>query len=322
MQPKEIIATGKRVLKVEADAVNALSGRLGEEFARAVELLYASTGKVVVTGMGKSGHIANKIAATMASTGTPTIFLHPAEGLHGDLGIVTKGDLVIGISNSGETGELLAILPSLKRLAVPIIGMTGKPDSTLGDAADVVLDVSVKEEACPMGLAPTASTTATLAMGDALAVALLEQKGFKEDDFALSHPGGALGRRLLMRVKDGMHTGDELPKVAPGVPMKEAIMEITRKRLGITTVVDEEGRLLGVVSDGDLRRHLESGLDFASATAKEVMTTGPKSTRPDALAAEAVELMERHAITSLVVLEDDKPVGIVHLHDLLKMGLG
>lgn len=315
------IAQGRRVVEIEAAAVTALATRLDARFTRAIDLLFETTGKVVVTGMGKSGLIGRKIAATMASTGTPTIYLHPAEGLHGDLGVVGRDDLVIALSNSGETAELLDILPSLKRLGVPIIALVGRADSTLGRAASVVLDVSVAQEACPLGLAPTASTTAALAMGDAVAVALLDRKGFREEDFALSHPGGALGRRLLLRVRDAMHTGEQVPRVAPGTPMREAIVEITRKRMGITTVVDEAGRLAGVVSDGDLRRQLESGTDFLDAPVEQVMTRAPKTIGPDALAAEAVELMERHAITGLVVVEGEAVAGLVHLHDLLKLGV-
>jgi arabinose-5-phosphate isomerase len=275
--------------------------------------------------MGKSGLIGRKIAATMASTGTPTVYLNPAEGLHGDLGVVSRGDLVIALSNSGETAELLNILPSLKRLEVPIVALVGRTDSTLGRAADVALDVSVPQEACPLGLAPTASTTAALAMGDAIAVALLDRKGFREEDFALSHPGGSLGRRLLLRVRDAMHQGTEVPRVEPDTPMRDAILEITRGRLGITTVVDSEDRLLGVISDGDLRRRLSEGTEFLDAPAEAVMTRGPKTIAPDALAAEAVALMERHAITSLVVTEggpDPETIsGLVHLHDLLKLGI-
>jgi arabinose-5-phosphate isomerase len=319
--PDPTVAEGRRVLEVEARAVAALASRLDERFTRAVDLLSAVQGKVVVTGMGKSGIVARKIAATMASTGTPAIYLHPAEGLHGDLGVVARGDLVLALSNSGETSELVSILPSLKRMAVPIIALVGRTDSTLGRTADVVLDGSVDQEACPLGLAPTASTTAALALGDAVAVALLVRKGFKEEDFALAHPGGALGRRLLMHVRDAMHTGGEMPKVSPDTPMRAAIVEISRKRLGITTVVDGGGRLLGVISDGDLRRQLESGADFLDTPAGKIMRPDPKTITPDALAAEAVERMERHSITSLVVVEGGAPVGLVHLHDLLKLGI-
>jgi arabinose-5-phosphate isomerase len=315
------IAQGRRVLEIEAAAVAALGARIDARFTRAIDLLFEVPGKVVVTGMGKSGLIGRKIAATMASTGTPTVYLNPAEGLHGDLGVVSRGDLVIALSNSGETAELLNILPSLKRLEVPIVALVGRADSTLGRAADVALDVSVAQEACPLGLAPTASTTAALAMGDALAVALLERKGFREEDFALSHPGGSLGRRLLLRVRDAMHQGAEVPRVAPDTPMRDAILEITRGRLGITTVVDGDDRLLGVISDGDLRRRLSEGTDFLDAPAEAVMTRGPKTITPDALAAEAVALMERHAITSLVVTEGGPIAGLVHLHDLLKLGI-
>jgi arabinose-5-phosphate isomerase len=319
--PDPTVAEGRRVLEVEARAVAAVAARLDERFARAVDLLATVAGKVVVTGMGKSGIIARKIAATMASTGTPAIYLHPAEGLHGDLGVVARGDLVVALSNSGETAELVSILPSLKRMGVPIIALVGRVDSTLGKTANVVLDVTVDQEACPLGLAPTASTTAALALGDALAVALLVRKGFKEEDFALAHPGGALGRRLLLHVRDAMHTGGEVPKVSPDTPMRAAIVEISRKRLGITTVVDADGRLLGVISDGDLRRQLESGADFLDTPAAKIMRPDPKTIAPDALAAEAVERMERHSITSLVVVEGGAPVGMVHLHDLLKLGI-
>ena len=320
--PNAAVAQGRRVLEIEAAAITAMTERIGDDFARAVELICNIRGKVVVTGMGKSGLIAQKIAATMASTGTPSFFLHPAEGLHGDLGIVTRDDCVIALSNSGETAELLSILPSLMLLGVPIVALTAKRDSTLGKAGAVFLDVGVAEEACPLGLAPTASTTAALAMGDAIAVALLDRKGFQAEDFARSHPGGALGRRLLMRVKDSMHTGAELPKVGPDTPMREAIIEITRGRLGITTVVDGAGNLLGVISDGDLRRQLESGTSFLDKVAADCMTADPKSIEADALAAGAVELMERHTITSLVVFDNGKLSGLVHLHDLLKLGLG
>ena len=320
--PNAAVAQGRRVLEIEAAAITAMTERIGDDFARAVELIFNIRGKVVVTGMGKSGLIAQKIAATMASTGTPSFFLHPAEGLHGDLGIVTRDDCVIALSNSGETAELLSILPSLMLLGVPIVALTAKRESTLGKAGAVFLDVGVAEEACPLGLAPTASTTAALAMGDAIAVALLDRKGFQAEDFARSHPGGALGRRLLMRVKDSMHTGEELPRVAADTPMRDAIMEITRGRLGITTVVDGAGDLLGVISDGDLRRQLESGTSFLDKVAADCMTADPKSIEADALAAGAVELMERHTITSLVVFDNGKLSGLVHLHDLLKLGLG
>jgi len=312
----------KRVLRIEADAVSALIDRVGESFERAVQLVMDCRGRVVVTGMGKSGHVGTKIAATLASTGTPALFLHPAEGVHGDLGMVTRGDVVIAISNSGTTEELVKLLPIFKRLEIPVIAMTGKPGSPLGKAADAILDVGVKEEACPMGLAPTASTTATLAMGDALAITLLEAKGFKEEDFAGFHPGGQLGRKLLTHVSDLMLTEDDVPKVKATTGMREAILEITSKKLGMTTIVDGEGKLEGIVTDGDLRRYLEHSSDLFDKTAGELATRNPKTISKDALAAEAVGIMERYSITVLVIVDDDnRPVGAIHLHDLLKAGV-
>jgi arabinose-5-phosphate isomerase len=297
-----------RVLKIEADAILRLIDRL------------------VVTGMGKSGHIGNKIAATLASTGTPALFLHPAEGIHGDLGMVTKGDIVIALSNSGETEELSRMLPSLKRIGIRIIALTGNTESTLARNSDVVIDVGVKEEACPLGLAPTASTTATLAMGDALAVVLLDRRGFKEEDFACYHPGGALGKRLLLRVRDIMHTGDAIPKVSDTALVKDAIYEISSKKMGMTAVVDAAGKLQGVISDGDLRRWMErtemSGENLLSKQAREIMTRNPKVIGKDALAAEAVAVMENSSITCLLILDTGaRPEGVIHLHDLLKAGV-
>lgn len=309
-----IIARAKRVLEIEADAVRSLGDRLGPELAWAVERLLEIPGKVVVTGMGKSGLIGQKIAATMTSTGTPAIFLHPAEGLHGDLGVVGPGDLVIALSNSGETPELLAILPSLRRLAVPIIALTGKRDSTLARAADVVLDVGVSAEACPLNLAPTASTSAALAMGDALAVALLEAKGFGAEDFARSHPGGSLGQRLLTRVRDGMHA--DVPRVTPETSMSVAVIEMAIGRLGIAAVVDDDGTLLGLLSDRDLRRELASGRALLDRTAGDVMTNAGVQIAPDALATEAVALMEREQIDCLIVAEHNRILGIILLRDL------
>jgi arabinose-5-phosphate isomerase len=274
--------------------------------------------------MGKSGLICQKIAATMASTGTPALFLHPAEGIHGDLGMLMKGDLVIAVSNSGETEEIIRILPVIKRMGLPLIAMTGKPHSALARAADVLLDIGVAEEACPLGLAPTASTTATLAMGDALAVALLMERGFREEDFALFHPGGALGKRLLLRVEDLMHGGEEVPMAHLGTPLKEALFEITSKKLGITGVGNDRGELVGVFTDGDLRRTIEKGFDALARPIGEIMTRCPKRILRSALAAEAVQIMEEHAITSLFVFDGedrDVPVGIIHLHDLLKAGV-
>ncbi len=320
------IEKARRVLRIEAEAVGRLADRVDKRFEQAIDLILDCTGRVVVTGMGKSGHIGNKIAATLASTGTPALFLHPAEGIHGDLGMVTRGDIVIAISNSGETEELSRMLPSLKRIGIRIIALTGSPGSTLGRNSDVVIDVGVAEEACPLGLAPTASTTATLAMGDALAVVLLDRRGFKEEDFACYHPGGSLGRRLLLRVRDVMHSGEAVPRVSEGMLVKDAIYEISSKKMGITAVVDDGGGLVGVISDGDLRRWMErteqSGESLLTKRASEIMTRGPKTISPDALAAEAVAIMEKSAITCLLIRDEGgRPEGVVHLHDLLKAGV-
>jgi arabinose-5-phosphate isomerase len=313
------LAIAERVLRVEAEGILALIPRLGDGFVRAVDLMHGCRGRVIVTGMGKSGIIGRKIAATLASTGTPAYFLHPAEGVHGDLGMVATGDVILAISNSGETTELLGILEHLKRLASPIILMTGNPRSTLARQADVVLDVSVAEEACPMNLAPTSSTTAALAMGDALAMVLLELRGLRPEDYAAFHPRGALGWRALFHVSDLMHTGEAVPIVGEDVRMKGAILEMTRKRLGVTTVVDAGGRLLGIVTDGDLRRlHLRE-VALGELTAGAVATRDPKLIRAEDLAAKALEVMEAWAITSLVIVDDDRrPIGIIHLHDILR----
>jgi arabinose-5-phosphate isomerase len=320
------IEQAKKVLRIEADAIARLIDRLDENFDMAVDLIMNCKGRVVVTGMGKSGHIANKIAATLASTGTPALFLHPAEGIHGDLGMVTKGDLVIALSNSGETEELSRMLPSLKRIGIKIVALTGNVDSTLARNSDVVIYVGVKEEACPLGLAPTASTTATLAMGDALAVVLLNRKGFREEDFACFHPGGSLGKRLLLRVRDIMHTGDAVPKVSVDTLIKDAIYEISSKKMGVTAVLDPAGKLLGVISDGDLRRWMErtekTGENLLAKKAREIMTKDPKVIAKDALAAEAMAIMENSSITCLMILDADRrPEGVIHLHDLLKAGV-
>lgn len=316
------VAEGRRVLKIEARAVQALVERLDAQFAKAVDLLMRCKGKVVVSGMGKSGLVGQKIAATMASTGTPAFFLHPAEGIHGDLGMLGRADVLIAISNSGETQEILQLLPYVERMGIPVVSMTGRMTSTLSKNSDVALDVSVSEEACPMGLAPTASTTATLAMGDALAVALLQKRGFKQEDFAQFHPGGTLGRRLLVRVKDLMHGGAEMPTVSEAVPATVAILEITAKKLGMTTVADANGRLAGIITDGDLRRFIQQGGDFANVTAGELASRNPKTIAPDDLAAKAVERMERFSITTLVVTEGEQRIlGVIHLHDLLKNGI-
>ncbi len=316
----------KRVLKIEADAVAALVNRIDDQFEKAVEMVLKCKGRVVVTGMGKSGLIGKKIAATLASTGTPALFLHPAEGIHGDLGMVTRGDTVIALSNSGETDELAMMLPSLKRLGIKIIALTGNPESTLAKNSDVVIDVGVKEEACPLGLAPTASTTATLAMGDALAVVLLDKRGFREEDFACFHPGGALGKRLLLRVRDLMHTGTDVPTVSEETLIKDAIYEISSKKMGITAVLNSAGKLVGVISDGDLRRWMEktekSGENLLSKMSRDIMTRRPKVANRDSLAAEAVALMEKNSITCLIVADQDaRPEGVIHLHDLLKAGV-
>lgn len=318
-----ILDIAKRVLKIESEAVLALSEKINSDFERAVEIIYNSKGRVVVTGMGKSGLVGKKIAATLASTGTPAFFLHPAEASHGDLGMVTSDDVIIAISNSGETEELINLIPFLKRFNVSLISMTGNPDSTLSKAADVTLDVSVKEEACPMGIVPTASTTATMAMGDALAVALLMKRGFKEEDFAFFHPGGSLGKKLFIKVKDLMHTGDALPIVPPDMPMIKATVEISSKRLGVTIVADSDRRVLGIITDGDLRRGIERwGKTFFDMKAEDVMTKNPKTISEDELAVKALAVMERHAITSLVVPDnEERAKGIIHLHDILKQGI-
>ncbi len=323
MKPDDVLRVARRVISVEQKAVGDLLTRLNNSFVQAVGLLYRCKGRVVVTGMGKSGIVGRKISATMASTGTPSFFLHPAEGSHGDLGMVVKGDAVLAISNSGETAEILSLLPVIKRLAIPLIALTGKHSSTLAKRSDVVLDVSVEEEASSLAMAPTASTTAALAMGDALAVALLEMKGFSEEDFALLHPGGIIGKRLLLKVEDLMHVGKEMPLVNLETTMKDVILEISSKRLGITTVVDYQGRLQGVITDGDLRRILERhGRSFFELEAGQVMTKNPKTIYGDALAARALQVMEKHSITALVVPnEEGKPTGIIHLHDLLKAGI-
>lgn len=313
---------GRRVLDIEARAVQALIQRLDGGFSKAVDLLYDCKGKVVISGMGKSGLIGQKIAATMASTGTPSFFLHPAEGLHGDLGMLARRDVLIAISNSGETQEILQLLPFMERMGIPVVAIVGRMASTLAKNSAVALDVSVAEEACPMGLAPTASTTATLAMGDALAVALLEKRGFKEQDFAQFHPGGTLGRRLLVKVRDVMHAGLELPQVRETVSAPEAILEMSAKKLGMTTVVDRAGALVGIITDGDLRRFLQLGGDFSKTTAGALASRHPKLIGPDELAAKAVEMMERYSITTLVVADNAKRIaGVVHLHDLLKHGI-
>ncbi len=317
------IELAKRVISLEAQELLRMQERLGEEIYEAVEILYNCKGRVVVTGMGKSGIIARKIAATLASTGTPSLFLHPAEGIHGDLGMVMREDAVIALSNSGETPEVINLLPSIKRLGIPLVALTGNPNSTLAKRSDVVLDTGVSQEACPLGIVPTASTTSALAMGDALAVVLLERRGFKKEDFALFHPGGSLGKRLLLTVEDLMHKGEEIPKVNLSTPLKEAIIEISSKRLGITTVLDEEEVVRGVITDGDLRRIIErEGEGMFGLAAGDVMTRNPKTITKEALAAKALNIMEKHSITALVVVDPKgRPEGLLHMHDILKAGV-
>jgi arabinose-5-phosphate isomerase len=312
----------RRVLDVELAGLTAVRERIGASFDRALDLLHSCRGKVVVTGVGKSGIVGRKIAATFASTGTPALFLHAGEGSHGDLGVLAGGDVLVALSYSGESPELLCLLPLAQRLAVPLLVLSGTPQSSLARAADVLLDVSVPAEACPLGLAPTASTTAAMAVGDALAVALFEERGFTVDDFALLHPGGALGRRLL-RVEDVMRREDALPRVPEGASLKDTIGEISGKRLGMTTVVDAGGDLAGIITDGDLRRGLERADDIRMLVASDLMTRTPKTIERSALAAQAVAVMERYPITSLVVLEDGtrRPVGVIHLHDVLRAGV-
>lgn len=310
------------MLGIEARAVQDLAERIGEDFERACSLCLACTGRIVVTGMGKSGHIGGKIAATLASTGSPAFFVHPGEASHGDLGMITATDLVMAVSYSGETQEIVTILPLVKRLGVPLITLTGKRDSTLARASDVVLDVSVREEACPLNLAPTASTTATLAMGDALAVALLESRGFTAEDFARSHPGGSLGRRLLLTVGDIMHTGEDVPRVSPGVTLSEGLLEMTRKGLGMTAVVDDCGRVVSIFTDGDLRRTLDTGVDIRTTTMAEVTHPGCLTVTPDTLAAEAVHIIEQNKITALLVVDErEHLIGALNIHDLFRAGI-
>ncbi len=322
MNENNCIENGKDVLRTEASAILDLVDRIDDSFSKAVNIIYNCKGRVVVTGMGKSGWIGNKIAATLASTGTPAFFLHPAEGIHGDIGMIAKGDVVIALSNSGETRELNEIVPGIKRLGIDLIALTGKPSSALAKASSVVINTGVKKEACPLGLAPTASTTATLAMGDAIAVALLEKRGFRKEDFALLHPGGNLGRKLILKVEDLMHGGDEIPIVSGDTPMKDALVEMTSKKLGIVIVCDSEGAVKGIITDGDLRRLIEKYGDFLERKSKQLMTSSPKTISQSSLAVEALQIMEKHSITSLVVAsEKGKAEGVIHLHDILRSGI-
>ena len=320
---KTIIEKGKNVIRIEADAVAMLENRIGEDFAKAVEMIAGSKGRVVIAGMGKSGIVARKIVATLNSTGTPAMFLHPSDAVHGDFGMVRKDDVVICISKSGDTAELNQLIPLFKRIGVPIISIVGNLNSKLAMEADLILDVSVKEEACPYDLAPTSSTTATLVMGDALAMALLEKRNFTKEDFALYHPGGTLGRRLLLKIEELMVSGNSVPKVKQNVPMRDAILEMTSKRLGATCVVDNNGRLAGVITDGDLRRLLQKTADLTHLTAEMMMTRHPKTIMKDLLAAVALQEMEAHKITQLIVVDEDHhPIGMIHLHELVAAGLG
>jgi arabinose-5-phosphate isomerase len=319
---KDFITTARRVLDIEARTLTDLIATVDGSFSAACERLLACRGRVIVTGMGKSGHIGNKIAATLASTGTPSFFVHPAEASHGDLGMITSDDAVIALSNSGETAEVLTIIPVIKRKGAILIGMTGRPDSTLARLADVHLAVVAREEACPLNLAPTSSTTAALAMGDALAIALLEARGFTAEDFALSHPGGALGRRLLLTVDDVMHGGDRLPRVNDQALLSEALLEMTRKGLGMTTVIDPNGLLVGIFTDGDLRRMLDRGIDVRTSGIAEVMSRQPVTIEPGHLAAEALKIMESRKINGLVVCDQNRrPLGALNMHDLLRAGV-
>ncbi|MEK7879568.1 MAG: KpsF/GutQ family sugar-phosphate isomerase [candidate division NC10 bacterium] len=315
---EDLLKLAARVLRTEAEGILGLVPRLDGRFLHALGILRDCQGRVVVTGIGKSGIVARKVAATLASVGTPALFLHPAEGVHGDIGMVARGDVVLAISNSGETDEVLTILPAIKRLGVPLVVLTGNPESTLARYADLVLDVSVREEACPMTLVPTSSTTAALAMGDALAVALLELRGITPEDFAAVHPGGNLGRRF-QKVENLMHVGDSVPIVREETGMREVILEMTGKRLGATSVVDETGVLVGIITDGDLRRAFQRDPQILTKAAGDAMSRNPKTIRPDELAVKALEMMESHAITQLLVADDQRrPAGIIHLHDILR----
>ncbi len=317
----QIILKAEEVIKIEAEAVESLKDRIGKEFIKAIKMIYDSKGRVIFTGMGKSGLIARKIVATLNSTGTAAIFMHPTDALHGDLGMVRKEDTIIIISKSGSTDELMILVPMFKRLGVKIIGMLGNNDSILAKQCDCILDISVKEEACPYDLAPTASTTVTLVMGDALAVALLELRGFTIEDFASLHPGGSLGKRLSLRISEIMYTDNELPIVNQKDSIKNTILEITSKRLGTTCVVNDDGKLIGIITDGDLRRLLEKTLDIRNLHAEDLMTKNPKTIDPNLLASFALQEMEKYKITSLIAVDNNKPVGLVHLHDLVNLGL-
>ncbi|WP_290744726.1 KpsF/GutQ family sugar-phosphate isomerase [Haliea sp.] len=319
--PAAHIASAQRTIRMERDAIAELEARIDASFAGACALLLGVKGRVIVTGMGKSGHIASKIAATLASTGTPAFYVHPAEASHGDIGMITADDAVIALSNSGRSPEVVTLLPLLKRLGIPLISMTGNPDSPLAEASDAHLDTGVETEACPLNLAPTSSTTTALVMGDALAIALLEARGFTAEDFAFSHPGGTLGKKLLLKVEDIMHTGAAIPRVTPATPLSAALLEISRKGLGMTTVTGPEDALVGIFTDGDLRRALDEDVDVRNTPISELMTRGAKTIGPNMLAAEALRIMEENKITSLVVQRGERIVGVVHLMNLLHAGI-
>lgn len=319
---KEFVTSAEPSLRLKQKMISSLMDRIDQNFAKACQFLHSCEGRIAVTGVGKSGHISKKIAATFASTGSPAFFIHPSEAKHGDIGMITKRDVLLALSNSGESEEIISILPFVKRLNIPLITLTGKPHSTLARAATINIDVSVEKEACPLGLAPTSSTTAALVMGDALAMALLEKRGFTETDFALSHPGGTLGRRLLLRVDEIMHQGDEIPLVSQHHSLKEALVEMTRKKLGMTTVINDAGELIGIFTDGDVRRAFDKNADIHNTQIQQVMSRNPKTITRHFLAAEALNIMETYKITSLVVVdEQNKPDGIIHIHDILRAGV-
>ncbi len=321
-QPADLKQSAERTIRLELQAIEALLQRIDGDFEKACQLILNSRGRVVVVGMGKSGHIGNKIAATLASTGTPAFFVHPAEASHGDMGMITREDVILALSNSGSTAEIVTLLPLIKRLGIKLVSLTGNPDSPLAQAAEVNLDARVEQEACPLNLAPTSSTTASLVLGDCLAIALLEARGFTAEDFAFSHPGGALGRRLLLKVENVMHSGDELPQVARGTLLKDALLEMSRKGLGMTVIVEADGTLAGIFTDGDLRRSLDRNIDVHTTLIDQVMTVHGKTARAEMLAAEALKIMEDHKIGALVVVDrEDRPTGALNMHDLLRAGV-
>ena len=322
MTTSNFAEAARRTIRLEAEAVTLLEERIDAAFDRACELIMQCTGRVIVTGMGKSGHIGRKIAASLASTGTPAFFVHPGEASHGDLGMITRADLVLALSNSGTTAEIITLLPLIKRMGLPLISMTGNPDSILAQASEAHLDVRVPSEACPLGLAPTTSTTATLVMGDALAIALLEARGFTAEDFAFSHPGGALGRKLLLKVETIMHSGDELPRVFEDALLKKALVEMTAKGFGMTTVVNRQGELVGVFTDGDLRRAVDNDIDINHSTVRQLIKGSCKAVHRELLAAEALKIMEDNKITALVIEDaNHHPIGVLHMHDILRAGV-